>query len=111
MFSMKYMHEFTEVPQSFDDPLLDKLYHATELATMTVTERQNYDSIMWTEIDRMATEAFARKQGKAEGEAEGAQKERNKNIKALLSNGVSAQVIAESLELSVEEVMAIAALP
>ena len=115
VFSMKYMHEFTEVPQSFDDPLLDKLYHATELATMTVTERQNYDSIMWTEIDRMATEAFARKQGKAEGkaegEAEGAQKERNKNIKALLSNGVSAQVIAESLELSVEEVMAIAALP
>lgn len=113
VFSMKYMHEFTEVPQSFDDPLLDKLYHATELATMTVTERQNYDSIMWTEIDRMATEAFARKQGKAEGkaegEAEGAQKERKKNIKALLSNGVSAQVIAESLELSVEEVMAIAA--
>ena len=39
VFSMKYMHEFTEVPQSFDDPLLDKLYHATELATMTVTER------------------------------------------------------------------------
>ena len=25
---------------------------------------------MWTEIDRMATEAFARKQGKDEGKAE-----------------------------------------
>lgn len=109
VFSMKYMHEFTEVPQSFDDPLLDKLYHATELATMTVKERQNYDSIMWTEIDRMATEAFARKQGKAEGLAEGRAEALNqvKLAVAMIKNGSSVQEICTKTGLTPEDVKAL----
>lgn len=48
---------------------------------------------MWTEIDRMATEDFALRKAAEEGEARGMAKV----IKAWLSNGVQAQVIAESL--------------
>jgi len=45
---------------------------------------------MWTEIDRMATEDFALRKAAEEGEARGMAKV----IKAWLSNGVQAQVIA-----------------
>ena len=59
IFSMKYMHTLTERPEGFDDPLLKDLYDATELGTMTIVQRQNYDKIMFTEIDRIATMDFA----------------------------------------------------
>lgn len=76
---------------------------------MTVTERQNYDSIMWTEIDRMATEAFARKQGKAEGLAEGRAEALNqvKLAVAMIKNGSSVQEICTKTGLTPEDVKAL----
>ena len=72
---------------------------------MTVTERQNYDSIMWTEIDRMATEAFARKQGKAEGRAETLNQV--KLAVAMIKNGSSVQEICTKTGLTPEDVKAL----
>ena len=63
IFSMKYMHMMTERPAGFDDPLLKDLYKATELASMTMTQRQNYDRILLDEFDRMAQLAFAEEKG------------------------------------------------
>ena len=46
VFSMKYMHTLKAIPEVFEDDLLKRLFTATELASMTVTTRQNYDKIM-----------------------------------------------------------------
>ena len=48
---------------------------------------------MFTEIDRIAQINYARKEGKAEGEA----KERERIIKALKEAGVSEEVIAKAV--------------
>ena len=74
--------------------MLDRLYQATEMANMTVKEQQKYDKAMFTEIDRIAQINYARKEGKAEGLAEGKAEERERIIKALREAGMSEDVIA-----------------
>lgn len=65
-FSLKYMHTMTRRPQGFDDPLMDNLFKATELASMTIHERENYEQAMRTELDIIAEKQFARETGLAE---------------------------------------------
>ena len=50
---------------------MDLLYTASEKAKMTMTELQNYDKIMYTELDRLAQLEFAREEGESKGRAEG----------------------------------------
>lgn len=119
IFSMKYMHLLKERPAGFDDPLLVDLYKASELATMTVNRRQNYDKIMTTELDRMCEISFAFKKGKAEGEAIGEArgeargeacgraKEKAEMAKALKELGDSDDKIALVSGLSPEEIAAL----
>ena len=99
IFSMKYMHLFTERPAGFDDPLLVHLYTATELATMTVKRRQFYDTAMTNEIDRMCELSFARKEGEAKQQA--------KTAKAMLADKVAPEVVAKYTGLTTEEVEAL----
>ena len=105
IFSMKYMHTMTHQPDDFHDPMLDRLYQATEMANLTVTEQQKYDKAMYTEIDRIAQNNYARKEGRAEGKAEGLAEgraegkaeERERIIKALREAGVPEDVIAKAI--------------
>ena len=68
---------------------------------------------MWTEIDRMATEAFARKQGKAEGKAEGLAEGRAETLNqvklavAMIKNGSSVQEICTKTGLTPEDIKAL----
>ncbi len=80
-------------------PLLVHLYTATELATMTVKQRQNYDKVMTTEIDRMCEISYAKKQGKEEGKADMA--------KALRDMGIPETTIAQTSGLTPEEIAAL----
>ena len=45
---------------------------------MTVTTRQNYDKVMWTEIDQIATMTFAKEKAMAEGLSKGEAKKTEK---------------------------------
>ena len=99
VFLLKHMHELSEVPEGLEDPLLSSLFRASELANMKVKERQHYDKIMTTEIDRIAQLDYAQARGKAEGKAESA-----KNLKRL---GVDESVICEATGLTAEEVAAL----
>ena len=103
IFSMKYIHTMTHQPDSFNDPMLNRLYKATEMANLTVTEQQKYDKAMFTEIDRIAQINYARKEGleegeargKAEGEAKGKAEERARIAAALREAGVSEDIITK----------------
>ena len=75
-----------------------RLYTATKLASMTVTTRQNYDKVMWTEIDQIATTTFATEKAKKEGKEEGKKEEKERFIKALREQGVSEDIIAKAAE-------------
>jgi predicted transposase/invertase (TIGR01784 family) len=80
-------------------PLLVHLYTATELATMTVKQRQNYDKVMTTEIDRMCEISYAKKQGKAEGKVEDA--------KAMLADNMPIERVSKYTGLTPEEIAAL----
>jgi len=100
VFSLKYMHTLEAKPDVFEDDLLKRLYTATELASMTVNTRQNYDKIMHNELDRIAENAFAKEQGIAEGEA----KEKLTIAKAMLADKLDPAVIAKYTGLPEEKV-------
>jgi predicted transposase/invertase (TIGR01784 family) len=108
VFSMKYMHTLKAIPEVFEDDLLKRLFTATELASMTVTTRQNYDKIMHNELDRLAENAFAREKGFAEGEAKGrAEGEVKRSVtiaKAMLADRMDPALIAKYTGLSEEKV-------
>ena len=96
--------------------LLNRLYTATELSSMTVTTRQNYDKIMHNELDRLAENAFAREQGFAEGEAkgkaegiaEGKADEKADIAKAMLARDYHTDEISRITGLSEEEIQKLA---
>lgn len=104
VFSMKYMHTLKAIPEVFEDELLKRLFTATELASMTVTTRQNYDKIMHNELDRLAENAFAREKGFAEGEAKGAANVKIAIAKAMLADKMDPALIAKYTGLSEEKV-------
>ena len=79
---------------------------------MTVNERQKYDSIMWTEIDRIATTNFAVKQaearGREEGRKEGRELERSETLrkvaKAMLAAGKDVEEITRFTGLTKDQI-------
>ena len=100
IFSLKYMHLMKEPPAGFTDPLLDRLYKATELASMTIATREFYDHNMRTELDIIAERDYARRvaiaDGRAEGRAEGLAKGRAEGLAQGKAEGL-AQGKAEGL--------------
>lgn len=109
VFSLKYMHKLKAKPESFEDDLLERLFKATELASMTVTTRQNYDKIMRTELDRLAENAFAREQGmakgKTEGLAEGKAEEKIAIARAMLAEKIEPALVAKCTGLTEKKVV------
>lgn len=96
IFSFKYMHTFEEFPPEFgDDPLLEKLAKAAELANMTVSQREQYDKDMKDEFARLVENNYAWKQGKKEV------------ARNMLDKGLDPGLIAECTGLSQEEINAL----
>lgn len=95
IYSLKYMHLLSEQPKSFTEPLLNGLYRATELATMPIETRENYDHSMRTELDRIAEIDFARKEGEA--------KEKVLVANAMFAKGFDEALVMDITGLSKEE--------
>lgn len=67
IFSIKYMHTFEEFPEHFrEDPMLEKLANAAELANLPAGKLKQYEQAMITELDRQLQLEFAEKKGKEE---------------------------------------------
>ena len=67
IYSMKYIHQLRSRPNNFEGELMDMLYTVSEKARMTMTELQNYDKTMYTELDRLAQLEFAEERGQKKG--------------------------------------------
>ena len=98
-FSMKYIHTLTTPPKGFNNPMLGRLYEASELAKMTIEQREKYDSEMRTWIDEIAQRQFAREEGREEGKLAA-----TKNIAAnLKAQGLPDKDIAKATGMSEQE--------
>ena len=114
-YSMKYMDRLTERPAEFSDRLLTMLFDASEFAALGIDKQLKVTSIMRTELDRIAENNYARKEGHKQGFAEGMEKGVEKGMEKqarldaqkLKSLGVDVSIIAEATGLSQEEISAL----
>ena len=106
-FSLKFIHRLKEQPANFRDPLLDKLFTATELASMTIAQRENYEHEMRTELDIIAERQFAVEQAEARAEARGEAKQQAKTAKAMLAKGYHVNDISDCTGLTTKEIEAL----
>ena len=98
-FAFRHISFLQERPESFSGEFFEHLFHAAELAGMTLDERNQYDQDMTTEIDKIAQLDYAKEQGREEGLLLAAQ-----NLKA---EGIPAEVICRATGLSQETVHAL----
>lgn len=80
--------------------MLGRLAEASELANMSVIQREEYDKAMKDEFARLVENNFAREEGREEGLAEG----KAEIAKAMLAEGMEPAVIIKLTGLSAEEV-------
>ena len=71
------------------------LYEASKKAKLDITELQNYDKAMYTELDRLAQLSYARKEGLAEGRKEGRTARSEEIARKMQSAGVAPAFIEE----------------
>ena len=74
---------------------------------MTVTTRQNYDKVMWTEIDQIATMNFATEKAMAEGEARGEAIGKEAVARAMLADKMEISLIAKYTGLAEDQIKAL----
>ena len=103
-YSMKYMSKLTECPREFSDSLFTMLFEASAYANMDTKTQMQVTRIMRTEIDRIAENEYARK----EGVKQGIEQARNSDVTKLLAFGMSPEDISKALEIPLEEIASIA---
>ena len=120
LHTLKNMFGQLEMPQeAAEDPMLETLYEAAQLALLPQEIRISYIKKIMTRNDILNSiaeqiadareEAIAeghaegRAKGLAEGRAEGRAEERTETVRKLLAAGIPASAIADALGITVEE--------
>ena len=118
IFSIKYMHTFEAFPEHFkDDPMLEKLANAAELANLSAGKLKQYEQDMITELDRQLQLEFAEKKGKKEGReegreegrAEGEERKSREIASRLIEMGMEIPDVSKATGLSMEQLEALRA--
>ena len=86
-----------------EDRLFPLLFRASAYANMNVKQQQEVTHIMRTELDRIAENEYARKQG----EAAGIEKGKEELAKQLLRLGVPAETIQKASGFTKEQIDAL----
>lgn len=104
IFSFKFMHTFEEFPEFFrQDPMLEKLANASELANLPEEQLQQYEKDMITELDRQLQLEFAVKKAKEEERAKNLA-EKEQMVLKMIAKGLSDEDISDYSGLSEEEI-------
>ena len=113
-YSLKYMKELASCPEEFTDPMFHRLFAASEFANLDIDTQFKVSEIMRTELDRIAENNYARKQGLKQGLQQGLEKglkqgEIQGKIELagqLLKTGVDINTIVHASGLSKEAILA-----
>ena len=111
-FAFRHISFLQERPESFGGEFFEHLFHAAELAGMTLDDRNQYDREMTTELDIRAQIECAMEKGIVLGREEGLVVGRSEGVREgvvrtalnLRAEGVSEDVICRVTGLSSEEV-------
>ena len=94
------MHELVSIPKEFNDPLFTRLFILAEIHKFTPEEYELYQKSIenMSELDNViaSTAEVAEKRGRELGRAE--------TVKKMLAAGISVEMIANALGMSVEEI-------
>ena len=104
MYLLKHMHELVTIPKEFSDPLFTRLFMLAKINKFTTEEYKLYQKSLenMSELDNViaSTAEVAEKRGRELGRAEG----RAETVKKMLAAGISVEMIANALGMSVEEI-------
>ena len=107
MYLLKHIHEMSEIPKEFSDPLFTRLFMLAEIHKFTAEEYKQYQKSLksMSELDNVirSTEERAEMRGLEKGRAEGLAEGRAEVIQKMLDAGVPASSIQDALGISVEE--------
>ena len=106
-YSMKYMNRLSECPKEFEDRLFPLLFRASAYANMNVKQQQEVTHIMRTELDRIAENEYARKEGREEGRMEGREEAKKAMAQRLRDLGVDPQTIQKASGFTKEQIDAL----
>ena len=116
LYSIKNMSRQISCPEEVAGTEVEALFRQAELAKMTKEQRTSLEVSIMSRNDMMNSfretleeekeKAIkeGREIGREQGREEGREEERRDNIKKLLSAGVSAEVIADALNLTLDQV-------
>ena len=113
------LNRLSECPKEFEDRLFPLLFEASAYANMNVKQQQEVTQIMRTELDRIAENEYARKEGLKQGreegreegykkgEAAGIEKGKEELAKQLLSMGIPVETIQQASGFTQEQIAAL----
>ncbi|WP_400261177.1 Rpn family recombination-promoting nuclease/putative transposase [Sphingobacterium sp. SG20118] len=111
MYLMKHLDEIDELPNYLDKRIFSRIFEVGELAKLTPDEQMSYISSIDRKRDYINTLAYAKKEGRLEGEKHGrtqaeakAYEEKLASARELKKSGVSNEIISKSLDLPQEVV-------
>ena len=106
-FAFRHISFLEERPESFSGEFFEHLFHAAELAGMTLDERNQYDKDMMKEIDRIAQMDYVMEKGREEGRKEGRKEEKWDIARNLIRLNAPVEMICQATGLALKEVQAL----
>lgn len=111
-FAFRHISFLEDRPESFGGEFFEHLFHAAELAGMTLDERNQYDKDMTTEIDKIAQMDYAFDRGVEKGIEKGLEQGREEGrieglvytARNLKAEGIAEEIICQATGLSPEEI-------
>ena len=116
VYLLKHMHELSEIPKEFSDPLFTRLFMLAEIDNFTAEEYQqylesldnmgDYQNIINTAVEEaeLRGRTIGREEGRTEGREEGVNMARKEDARRFKELGVDVAIIAQATGLSVEEI-------
>ena len=103
-FCLKNMPKLQERPNALKHGVFDTIFEMGELLEMDEVTRDKILENMTTERDLKNQFEYVKKEGRAEGRAEGDLDRAIKVAKEMLADGMSAEKISKYTELSIEQI-------
>lgn len=99
-----YMKEQTELPFTDKKPIFQRLGNLAEIANMPTAEREKYQRSLDAYRTNVATYAWERAEGRAEGEAIGREEKAIEMARVMLQDGEDIKKIMRYTNLSKEQI-------
>ena len=104
LYMLKNLYKLENRPKALRDKVFDRLFQEAEIAKFTPEELREYEDSLKAYRDIKNSIETAKREGIAEGRAEGEAMEKKATIKRLLASGASVDIIAIATELTHDNV-------